>query len=348
MSRLWPAPSVAPNVSEEPAKAGFGRLFWPKKPAFPAKAGSSLARKEPALAEEAGSGREGAGFGRKKPAPFWPKAGFFSGQRKPAFGQKEAGFLYKKAGFWPERSRLLARSRLLPGQKAGFGLKEPAYTGQSRLLWPGKPALAKEAGLHRPKPALWPEEAGLHRPEAGFRQKKPAYTGQKPALAGEAGLHRLTAGFLPAKEAGLHRPKPASFGRGSRLTPAKAGFLLLAGRSRLTPANAGFFQGAACCSVLLQAAACCCVLLESLERGRGANPRFARVCGKPRRASSKGPGFSRGRFKEAFRPPSSFKAALAAVLPSRAAKRGRWPKRKLSQPPLGRAERTDDECHRRT
>ena len=102
--------------SEEPAYAGFRRLFL------------SL------------GATEGAGESRRKPALFWPKAGFLWPEKKPAFGQKpalaEAGFSFGRHGkepaeagsagfFWPEKSRLT------PTRKAGFfwPKKKPAFAG---------------------------------------------------------------------------------------------------------------------------------------------------------------------------------------------------------------------------
>ena len=129
---------------------------------------------------------------------------------------------------------------------------------------------------------------------------QPAYTGSKPALAEEAGLHRLKAGFCPKK-------------------PAYTGFAGFFCRSRLTPARAGSFKAELVPpSSFKQCSLLHCVLLrgpQPAEEERGEAPKAPpRSDGKPARPSSKGPGFSPGRFKAALLP--SYLRSAACCRPS--------------------------------
>ena len=142
---------------------------------------------------------------------------------------------WKEAGL-----RRLTPASFWPGRKPAFG--------QRSRLTPRKPALAEEAGLHRPKPAssgrksrLTPAEAGSSLAErAGLRRLTPALSARKKPA--HAGLRRL----LPlAKGAGLFKEQlaaPSSFSRSS---------LLLRPPSRRNFSSSVLLQGGLQPSVLL-------------------------------------------------------------------------------------------------
>ena len=184
-------------------------------------------------------------FSGQKPASFWP-------EKEPASGQKPALFRCKPASFWPKAGSFFwPKSRLLSGQKepallarkqyatytivyvvyvvyyylrpvgplasiivlrpvgplASVKARRAVFWPKEAGFWPEKPALlAKEAGFWPEKSRLWPRRSRLW-------LKEPAYTGSAgfgPEEAGSAGVSRL---LLLAKEAGLHRPKPASLAK---------------------------------------------------------------------------------------------------------------------------------------
>ena len=142
----------------------------------------ALARKKPALAGKAGFGQKEAGFWPEKPALsaksrltpayagsyiHWNRrrltpayAGFFWPEQKPAFAGLRRLPL-KEPAFWPKKPALLAKSRLLLAERAGFLAKRsrlsPAFAG-FRFLW----APRGRAGESRRKPAFsGPERSRL-------------------------------------------------------------------------------------------------------------------------------------------------------------------------------------------
>ena len=239
---------------------------------------------------------------------------------------------FRAPSYYKEAFRPPSYYKVQLAAPSSFGQKEPAYAGSAGSFWARKkPAQAGSAGF------LWPEEAGFGRKsrltpaESRLWPKEPAYTGfagfgwKKPAYAGSAGS-------LPwPKEAGLHR------------------------LSRLLSGRAGSFKGAACCSVPFKGqlavpscckeAACCLRPAESLEDGRGAAAALPLLWEAIEGEFQRCPSFAGTPLRETTsklsRPPCKGEPrerreeergqdAACRILPTRAGKRGRRLRRKLS------------------
>ena len=126
--------------------------------------------------------------------------------------------------------RALLRSRLWPKKKPASGQRK-------------KPALAEEAGLHRPKPALSAKSRLLLARKPALLARKAGSFGQKePAYAGFAGSS------FPLGATERSRLEPAKAGsfwpEKSRLTPRPEAGSFWPEKSRLWPEGAGSFRGA--------------------------------------------------------------------------------------------------------